>query len=42
MTKEEIEEILEEYGVAFTDALADRLIKVFEERLTELVKDPEI
>ena len=30
MTKEYLEEILTEYGVAFTDSLADRLLKEFE------------
>lgn len=30
MTKEYIENILTEYGVAFTDSLADRLLKEFE------------
>lgn len=30
MTKEHLESILTEYGVAFTDSLADRLLKEFE------------
>ena len=30
MTKEYLENILTEYGVAFTDSLADRLLKEFE------------
>lgn len=30
MTKEYLETILTEYGVAFTDSLADRLLKEFE------------
>jgi len=29
MTKEYLEEILTEYGVAFTDSLADRLLREF-------------
>lgn len=31
MTKEYLENILTEYGVAFTDSLADRLLKEFEQ-----------
>lgn len=32
MTKERLEEILVEYGVTFTDCLADRLLKEFENK----------
>lgn len=35
MTKEHIEKILVEYGVAFTDSLADRLLKEFEAEIKE-------
>lgn len=41
MTKEEIEAILEEYGVQFTDALAEKLLEVFKERAGELAKENE-
>jgi len=42
MTKEEIEAILEEYGVQFTDVLAEQLLEVFKERVGELVKQSEV
>lgn len=33
ITKEELEEILVSYGVSYTSALADRLLKIIEDEI---------